>query len=911
MILRSIRVEGWRCFVAPTELGPFIDGLNIIHGPNGSGKSTLMMALVRGLFDGHMVTGAEIKALRPWGRALNPRVAIEFEQDGVQYRLHKQFLSSQTAQLNRMENGAYVPVAESRAADEQARQLLSSETPGRGASDQRHWGLAQILWATQGNLRIDHLSGGTRATIQDALGAQVSGPGAEALEKRIADAYGQFFTATGKLKGGASAPAVVGLKDKLEREGHRRDNLLTRLEEFDDASRRIEDLRRQTELARHSEEELNEKLKQAREQAQVYKDLIGRQKLHQQEVKAAEESYRNSKERIDAIRSARQERHAVTEQLKRLQDDTPAQAKLIEQCQEQAEKAKKSVEQVRARRGEVTAARQLARLAERFSRTQETLGELDELLERIESAQQVLEKLRTSCDQVVAPDAETLAKIKKTAWTRDKARLQLDAALITVNILPEVDTQVEITTAEETGQKTLAARRSHRIQGAPEVAFQIPGVGRFQATGPTGSVDELREEWEKAVARLEELTAGYGSNDVDRLEKLHTQAAEMEGRISRAEVRIHTLLGGRQSDELRAERTRAASTIKEILAARGEWEDARPDPDKLAQQADELEQRFTADIDGAEAENDRAQNALNRALQKQTSHDAEVKSAKNQIVAIEKRLESLCNDGLDDAQRAAKLTTIAIQQDAAQAKFARVDAQVKEFGDDPAKSVTVLEGQRSAVRDQTAEAEENLNTEKGRLEQITSEAPYSGLATVEEEIHRLEDEIARQQLQINAIRLLYETLRQRKREVMQLVMGPVRLRANQTFQRIAGTRLQDIHFGDSLLPIGVAPRALDEPVSLDEISGGEQEQLYFAVRLALADVAFGGERQLVVLDDVFTYTDTARLARIATILDEAAERFQMVLLTCHPERYRGLPRANFFDLEKIATRASEQQASSL
>ncbi len=94
-------------------------------------------------------------------------------------------------------------------------------------------------------------------------------------------------------------------------------------------------------------------------------------------------------------------------------------------------------------------------------------------------------------------------------------------------------------------------------------------------------------------------------------------------------------------------------------------------------------------------------------------------------------------------------------------------------------------------------------------------------------------------------------------------------------------------------------KSVDDAVSLDQISGGEREQVYFAVRMALADVAFTNERQLVVLDDVFTYTDTPRLARIATILDEAADRFQIVLLTCHPERYRGLPNAKFFDLEAI------------
>ena len=78
MILRSIRVEGWRCFAVPVEVGPFADGLNVIHGPNGIGKSTLMTALVRGLFDSHNVKGVDIKSLRPWGRSLAPKVTIEF-----------------------------------------------------------------------------------------------------------------------------------------------------------------------------------------------------------------------------------------------------------------------------------------------------------------------------------------------------------------------------------------------------------------------------------------------------------------------------------------------------------------------------------------------------------------------------------------------------------------------------------------------------------------------------------------------------------------------------------------------------------------------------------------------------------------------------------------------------------------
>tara|TARA_B100000809_G_scaffold63048_1_gene59755 strand:- start:493 stop:3207 length:2715 start_codon:yes stop_codon:yes gene_type:complete len=904
MILRSIQVEGWRCFPANVEVGPFIDGLNIVHGPNGIGKSTLMTALARGLFDSHNAGGADIKALRPWGRSLNPKVTLEFEQDGESFQLHKQFLNSPSVQLSRLENGQYVPLAESRAADDKARELLSGDAPARGASDQRHWGFAQILWATQGHLGIDQLAPGTRATIQDALGAQVAGPGTQHLERKVTDAYGQFFTATGKLKTGASAPAIIELESQLEEANAKCAMLAQRRDEFDARSRHIEDLQRQAESARHSEQDLIERVQETRQQAQVYNELLGEQKLHQQKVSAAEESYRNLRERIDAIGDANDERDTMGHTQERLHHDSPAQATLVAQCQDEAKAAEQSVKEIRARRNEVTAARQLAQLAERFTRTQETLNELDKQLKQIEATQGAIQQLRHSRDQIISPDKKTLRQITKVARARDDFRLKLDAALITVSVQPETETELEVTTAEETGERVLAEGDTHEIKGAPEVAFRIPGVGQFRATGPTGDFNTLRGQWESAAAKFDDLTAGFGTNEVAALEKLRAQADEVDKQISEAEVKVNTMLGGESIDNVRGSRSHAASTLDEILSSRPEWKDTPPDPTAISQQADETEEQFTSDIDDAEAANDRAQEALRLALQNETSQKTEIASLESQIAAMDKRLESLRNDGLDDKQRSDNLTEIALQRDAAQGKLAQDDQKIKELGDDPSKSLAVLEGQLDAFRADAADSAKQLNTESGRLEQIIAEAPYSALAAVEEEVNRLDDEIARQRLEIDAIRLLHETLADQKRNVMQSILGPIRLRANHILQRISGTRFDDIQFDESLLPSGISPRSVDEFVTLDQISGGEREQVYFAVRMALADVAFPGERQLVVLDDVFTYTDTPRLARIATILDEAAEQFQIILLSCHPERYRGLPNAQFLDLGKIA--AGEQ-----
>ncbi len=41
------------------------------------------------------------------------------------------------------------------------------------------------------------------------------------------------------------------------------------------------------------------------------------------------------------------------------------------------------------------------------------------------------------------------------------------------------------------------------------------------------------------------------------------------------------------------------------------------------------------------------------------------------------------------------------------------------------------------------------------------------------------------------------------------------------------------------------------------------------------------------------------LARVMRVIEEAAEKLQILILTCHPERYRGLEGARFFDLQEI------------
>ena len=152
---------------------------------------------------------------------------------------------------------------------------------------------------------------------------------------------------------------------------------------------------------------------------------------------------------------------------------------------------------------------------------------------------------------------------------------------------------------------------------------------------------------------------------------------------------------------------------------------------------------------------------------------------------------------------------------------------------------------------------------------------------------------------MESAKLLFDTVMECKAEMVAAVAAPVELAATRMLARISGPRLGGVRLTDTFVPAAVQPEFSPDRVELENLSGGEREQLFLVTRLALGEVLAKKERQLVVLDDVLNATDTARLARMLSLLEEASERLQIVILTCHPERYRALESAKFFDLQAL------------
>ncbi len=904
MILRSITLSNWRCYLNPVPIGPFHEGLNIIHGPNATGKSTLFEALQCAILNSHRVTGKDIDACRPWGRSLPPTVTIEFTNDGIDYRVTKQFLIEPSSTLERKENGRYTRLHIGADADIAVREILTRSAPGRGLARYDNWGIAQVLWAPQGRLELKGLSGDVLENIRASLGTQVSETAGNAIERRIDEKYYEIFTAKGNLKTGRDAPELISLKEEAHEVEEIRNDALAVFERFNDVSRRVEDLRARRSQARYDAEGYTETLKHCREQAEIYKGLTTEKRRREEEVKAEEALYNELKLRIDQINAARRELLKGKESIQKFEAVLPLEKKEAALRLKEEAKAKSSKENIRKEREKIKEARRLADEARQFIENKNTLTSLKDRRKAIADAQDELASRKKERAQFLSPDANTLKEIRREVAAREEARLTIDASLITLEVVPENNISIEVIEAEHVGAIEAKEGSPIQIKGSPEVVAELRGIARLRASGPTGSTEEFRKLYDESDSRIIQLTKPFGTDDLQALEHLAEKGDDLDQKVAEAKTHLDTLLGKETLEDIDKEIVRLETLQATLVSEHSAWEKSPPNPANLAQKAEERSLKFTTDIDAAESAHEKALAALSAIREQIARTETSLKAERERLESIQDRINKLTEDGKEDDELKEEMSRKALSWHAAQESLKEILEQLKGFTDDPNSAVAKLESQLKAAGQTAERAFEEEKIEEGVLQTISLEGPYSVLADAEERLVNLEQRIKIEENRVDAIELLHEIVMQCRNEALSAIAGPVEEAATRMIKRIAGEGLGLLNLGESLKPDLVNPVMAGTTVAVEELSGGEQEQIHLATRLALAEVLAKGERQLMVFDDVLAVTDSGRLARVLTILEEESRHVQIIFLTCHPERYRGLEDASFFDLGKIRRQAS-------
>ncbi len=524
-------------------------------------------------------------------------------------------------------------------------------------------------------------------------------------------------------------------------------------------------------------------------------------------------------------------------------------------------------------------------------------------LEKIKETRQAILFVKEERSRLVAPTAKELSGLRKAVSEKSEARLRLENALITLEIVPEVEGSAEVLTGERPGPLPLSPGVAALIQGSPEVAVRLPGIARIRARGPAGSIEELRKNLDRAGEKVRKLVEPFGSVPVEELEKREEDARELDARLAEHRTRLETLLAGETFEILQTRLSLLDTRMRTLLEKYPDWENKLPDGDRLQLEARTIKEQFIQEVERAEGNRDKAQIILSEAVSRLATLEGELTRYHSLVQSLDKKLEALLKEPGEEKNLAEAMARIGLEFEGARAGLEEVKKKLNVYDADPLQILDRLQKRLEAAWETSRQALSDEKRTEGELNNMGSQGAYSTLARAEEEAARLERELAAETLQVNAVRLLFDTLNECRSQMTAGLTAPVEQKATVLLQRIAGRRPGPIRLNEGLDTPEVIPDPDVAGIPLDQVSGGEREQIYLATRLALAEQLAVNERQLVVLDDVLTFTDAARMARVLDVLEESARSLQILIITCHPERYRGLQVARFIDLEELVRAA--------
>jgi DNA repair exonuclease SbcCD ATPase subunit len=833
MILRSIEVEGFRCFDRVLRVADFAPGLNVLHGPNGAGKSTLLRALQHVMVDSYSLSGAAVKqAMSPWGRALSPRICAEFSHGADVWRIEKRFLASPSAKLERLEAGVFRPVADGKEADQRIREMLLAEGAAKGIAKDVHMGLLQVLWTPQGAPLLPEWSAGVRTTLQEAFGAALSSRAADDLSDLVDGRADVYFTAMGAVKKSSPVNALQAEQSRLRTEA------LALQTQWQTAGANRETLVRLRERVAGSESQLAT-LRPALEQARA----------RQRELAEATSAELIARQLFDGLDGrVRQWRSDLAT---RLQGETQLQT-----VRGTHDAARRALDAGQAAGPKIAALERELELLQQSGVDAKAWGEL--LRYRELSASAVA--LREQRDGLRAPAAAGMAELRELHQRLQVKEAALDAASLKLTIEAEAALVVETDGAT----RSVFAGDSLELTGAQAISLRIPNVARFTASSANAQAAGLEAE----VSRLREKLARLLDGDtLPLLEERFGRRDQLQRELDAREAELRPLAARRgELEELAARRLDWVANPPDIDAIRARFRDCRRELEVLKSQFD------LPALAAAEA-----------------TASAVVLAAETQLAQVNARLAQYAAAGaLDELE--SQRTDAASRHAAASARL----AAVKDTGvADPVSLEQKLNSVQAAL-DADREAAARLD---GELAVLQNQNVYSRLAETEERLAVCTDELERERRRAEALKLLKETLAVAKRTMSASLPDRIAEFATANWRRIAGPSAHAIRVDDTWTPAGLLVPGAD--ARLDELSGGEAEQVAFATRLALATRLAQAGPQLAVFDDAFLATDPHRAARILELLAESAETLQILILTCHPERYAQLPGVRQFDLEKL------------
>ncbi|MBK9989825.1 MAG: AAA family ATPase [Verrucomicrobia bacterium] len=889
MILHSLELTHVGRFRDTVRLGPLTPGLNVLSAPNEAGKSTALHAAARALFDRHSTRSEEIKALQPAGTALAPRVVVEFETHAGRFRLAKTFLQKPECHLHQQRTGVWELIAEADAADQRVQSLLQSSLPGRGATKSEHWGFLGFLWARQGEPTtwpgLDDADVGQR--IRARLARVELDPVIEQLRLRLATATEAIITATGQSRAGG--PLREAEDDLAAVEANLASLRQTR-NELDEAFRRFQ--QSEAEVARLEKEHTERSASAAtlREQSLAAERLRG-------ELDARQQALATAQEKLTAVA-------ADADALARLQRDQAETKISLAQARTSAQTAEQALLELRTRLDQAQSEQPrhetaLQSLRSGHQRLQ-SLIKLRELsasaialakqLKKAEATSAAIAALEAKKTQLPTLTPAKLKKLEELAESIHTLRTRLQALGLTVELTPDKKATVENHTDPASPSKIFPAGKTARMQSPQALDLQLVGWGRVVIRSGSHDAQSVAADLAQAEADLQETLQQTGVSTLEAAREAVTARKDIEAQLKTATAALEPHLGDHETlDDLRqavATATRRAEALTASIVAT-DVEQARSLTDLEAAEAAQGESvtaaesalaAFNKQLTKLRTEERDASQTAQQASKQVSEHESRGRTLEAQIKSISDRYP----DGIDGTKTAAQ---VAFAQAEARVVATKADLPA-DFEKLPERNKRAAASLQQIVNDLQARRTDRDQAE-ATLEILGGQGLYSRETELEEK--KAEAILRRDAARARgwSARVAHDLIEHRKQAATKAVLAPLEQRLTTAFAELTGDSVRQV-FLDERLQIAGIGRNREEAYAFDQLSQGAKEQLLLCLRLAVAQELATEEPQVLILDDVLVNTDPVRQDRILDVLGAQAARLQILILTCHPERYRGI-----------------------
>jgi hypothetical protein len=909
MILHSVHIEHWRC-IARLDLEELPAGVIVLHGPNRTGKSSVLRALRACLFDfDHDTTRAELKNSLPYNGSGPPRVTVVFETGGIRYRIAKVFSrkADGLARLEKEEAGRWRVLEDApKEASRRTRELLGTEKSQAG--------LNQLLWLDQGVISLPEagqLDGSLEKRLVGVLGLMVTGHDLgfkKALDKRCE----HWFGVRGEHR--PTSPVNVWKREREERQVIL-DEQLARLREVENAINalaacegQLPSLRQAVGRAREELSTLQSEREQSRQRRVQHQQAARDCQLVEQQAATARKRLKEYEEAVSRWEKAEEQASLAQTRLQQAKDERERIASEHARIAAELKAGREAEELHQNERLEIEDCRTLLTLTQgqtRLAQAQERARQLQETIATLEleaGAAPPEEALLTSLQNMQRRIVELRAQLRAEALS-----LSLTAITpLTVRLSPDGRPADEHTLAP--GESSTWPVREHAI-------LELPGVGRVEIarSQKNSGLDRIAHELDRLEREYREAVLAHGEQPdlegcLDRLQERRFSHQIIVDKLATARQDLQRAApSGMRA--LKAEWVRLHKQSHLVLENRPHLASWQPDEDDVRARLSHFEQR-QAVFQKVRKDRERAERQAAEGLQ---TAQAYYQQQHGQYIAV----RTTAQNARAECERIGDRSSFLAASEEAEAALAAAQARL---------AAALLTEAEQSVEQRCRDAEEAVRLREERLEQVTnemsrqrgrlegSEGLHTRLMEAETAVCEAEDAIARESLEAAAhlrLRALFEECRD---DQVQAVMGPIANRVLHWAKALGLSDYQEVRFGERFLPEGIllgetAPEAVR---SLAEESYGTGEQLGLLVRLALGGLLARDEPALAILDDPLAHADTVKHRRILDILRLAAEGspgstppagpLQVLIFTCHPDRFDYLAGARQIDLARMIVR---------